>query len=58
MAAKVDVQKCTGCGDCVEACPLEAITLNGSVASIDEETCTECGLCAEECPEKAISLPG
>ena len=25
MKAKVDVNKCIGCGTCAEACPIEAI---------------------------------
>jgi len=58
MAAIVDVQKCTGCGDCVEACPLEAISLKDDKAVIDEDNCTECGLCVDECPNDAIGLPG
>jgi len=57
MAAKVDIQKCTGCGACVEVCPLEAISMNDDVAVIDGDTCTECGLCVGECPNEAISLP-
>lgn len=57
MAVKVDAQKCTGCGDCVEVCPLEAISLNNDKAIIDEDACTECGLCVDECPNDAMSLP-
>jgi len=56
VAAKVDIQKCTGCGDCVEVCPLEAISLNDDKAVIDENNCTECGLCVDECPNDAIGL--
>ena len=56
MAAKVDAQKCTGCGDCVEVCPLQAISLNNDKAVIDEDTCTECGVCVDECPNEAIDL--
>ncbi len=56
MAARVDVKKCTGCGECVEGCPLEAISLDGEVAIVDEDTCTECGLCVDECPNEAINL--
>jgi len=56
MAAKVGIEKCTGCGDCVEVCPVEAISLNDDKAVIDEDTCTECGLCVDECPNDAISL--
>jgi len=57
MAAKVDKEQCTGCGTCVEACPLEAIKLENEKAVVDEETCTECGSCVSECPLDAISLP-
>ena len=57
MAAKVNKEKCTGCGSCVEACPVEAIKLENEKAVIDEEECTECGVCVDECPEEAISLP-
>ena len=58
MAARVDPEKCTGCGACVEVCPVEAIKLVNDVAVVDENECTECGLCADECPEDAISLLG
>ena len=55
MAAKIDLEKCTGCGTCTEVCPVEAITVNDK-AKVDEETCVDCGTCVEECPEEAISL--
>ena len=57
MAVKVDADLCTGCGICVDACPLEAISLNNDQVVIDEDTCTECGSCVDECPNEAISLP-
>jgi ferredoxin len=56
VAAKVDKEKCTGCGICVDACPQEAISLN-DVARIDPEKCTDCGTCVEECPNGALSVP-
>ena len=57
MAATVDVEKCTGCGECVELCPVEAITLESEKAVIDQENCTDCAACVAECPTEAISVP-
>ncbi|QGP93870.1 Caffeyl-CoA reductase-Etf complex subunit CarE [Neomoorella glycerini] len=55
MAARVDEEKCTGCGSCVEVCPVEAITVE-EVAVINADECLECSACVEECPNEAISL--
>jgi ferredoxin len=57
MAAKVNRLKCTGCGICVDACPLEAIELRDDKAEVDEDTCADCGACVDECPNDAISVP-
>ena len=56
MAAKVDQEKCTGCGECVESCPVEAIELDGDVAKVDEDTCSDCGACVDVCPTEAIEV--
>jgi Fe-S-cluster-containing hydrogenase component 2 len=50
----VDVTRCTGCGACVELCPVGAITLASGKARVDEESCTGCGACVDACPEGAI----
>ncbi len=55
MAATVNVEKCTGCGDCVEDCPVEAIRVKKDKAVIGEE-CIECGVCVDECPNNALSI--
>jgi len=56
MAATVDMELCTGCGACVEACPVEAITLRDGKAHVDDDKCVECGVCVDECPTEAISV--
>ncbi|MBN2284666.1 MAG: 4Fe-4S binding protein [Deltaproteobacteria bacterium] len=53
--ARVDTQKCNGCGICVEYCPVEAITMN-DVAVIDEKKCTGCEMCIDACPLAAITM--
>jgi NAD-dependent dihydropyrimidine dehydrogenase PreA subunit len=50
----IDVQRCTGCGACVEVCPVEAIALANERAHIDPEICTGCDACIDACPEGAI----
>jgi NAD-dependent dihydropyrimidine dehydrogenase PreA subunit len=56
MAVVIDNQKCTACGECVEACPLEAIAIKDNVAVVDEATCGDCGACVDTCPSESIAL--
>ena len=56
MVAEIDREKCTGCGECVEECPLEAIELQDDVAVVDGETCGDCGQCVDVCPSEAITV--
>ncbi len=51
---KVDETKCTGCGICLNVCPVEAISMIDGKAQIDKEKCTNCGVCASACPINAI----
>lgn len=50
----VDNEKCDGCGLCVEACFVSAISMAGGKAVIGE-ACKACGRCIEHCPPQAIS---
>ncbi|KXS42248.1 4Fe-4S binding protein [Methanolobus zinderi] len=57
MTAIVDKDLCTGCGACVDSCPVEAISMNDQdLAEVDAEACVDCGDCVEICPVEAISL--
>jgi NAD-dependent dihydropyrimidine dehydrogenase PreA subunit len=57
MAVKINKEKCTGCGICVDICPVEAISMEDDKAKIDTEKCVDCGQCVEQCPNEAISMP-
>ena len=52
--AYVITDKCEKCGDCVEECPVEAISEGEDKYTIDADTCVDCGTCAEVCPADAI----
>jgi ferredoxin len=56
MAAKVNPEECTGCGICVDECPVTAIELKNEKAIIDEGEYTDCGACVDSCPSSAISM--
>jgi ferredoxin len=51
----VDLDKCIGCGICVQDCPLGAIRLKKKKASVDDR-CSQCGACVKVCPEEALTL--
>lgn len=50
--------RCMLCGDCVKACPSEALTLTGSEVVVNRDLCTVHGKCAVVCPSEALSLVG
>ena len=55
---------CTGCGACVSACPIRALTLlsdgpGGSgrkLAAVDRRRCTLCGACLQACLHRALAI--
>ncbi len=55
VKARVEADRCTGCGLCAELCQFEAVTLEAT-ASISAFSCEGCGVCAHFCPEQAILL--
>lgn len=53
---QTDEQCCIGCGDCLEVCPIDALSLDNGLAAVDEEWCIGCGLCVTKCPKGAAKL--
>ena len=51
----VDLEKCTGCGECVSACPLDSIVIKDEKAVVDD-SCADCGACIDACSTSALSL--
>lgn len=61
----IDEKKCSGCGKCVDACGVEAMSIASAnnphkpkqkKAVLNEERCLGCGVCVNVCKSKAISL--
>ena len=48
---------CLGLGDCVDACPFDAIEMGDrGLPYVVEENCTACGVCVETCPRGLFEL--
>ena len=57
LGPKVSRKRCIGCGDCVEHCAQQAISLDEDKKSyIDPEKCVGCGECILICPQQAIQI--
>lgn len=61
--ASIDPTLCTGCGNCSQLCPTQAIRLEKrdgllSLSEVEALRCIGCGNCVVVCPVKAITLPG
>jgi len=54
---RVDVEKCTGCGNCLKVCLGSCFQIQDNQAKIRSlDTCMECGACWYVCEEGAISF--
>ncbi len=47
---------CLGYGNCVKACPFDAIHIQNGIAVVDREKCKACGKCIAACPKALIEL--
>ena len=54
---EITENECTLCGQCVDICKENAVTLNDKecTSEIDHDLCIKCGQCIKECPTGTIS---
>ena len=52
--ARINLEACTECGECLERCQFDAISPDFVVNRID---CEGCGVCVHFCPVEAIDFP-
>ena len=52
---KIDQDKCTACGGCIDLCPVIAISMIDDKVQTDNDICTECKICVKACP---VNAPG
>jgi len=62
---RLDLASCTGCGKCVDVCPVQAMGLISAndpqrprrrLARLDEKHCLGCGLCVGLCTSRSLTL--
>ncbi len=55
MGIQIDLDKCTGCGDCVPVCPFGLLEIMDDKVQL-KEGCTLCAACQEACAYEAILI--
>ena len=53
----VDEEKCEGCEECVDVCPVEVFEMvDGKSSPVNAEECLGCESCVEVCEPGAITV--
>lgn len=56
MKIVVDKDKCRASGNCVVACPIDAIQIVDGLAVINHAICDLDGICIPACPHQALDF--
>lgn len=58
LIPRIDVRRCTGCSQCEQRCPTQAVAVREGVAVIVRpDACSFCEVCEHFCPTGAIGRP-
>jgi len=55
MGLEIDLDKCIGCGQCIEFCPFGVLEMVGGKVVL-KEGCTLCGACVDACGYEALII--
>jgi len=54
---EVNIEKCIGCGECIEVCPMEVFELQDELAvAVNQKECIGCESCVDACEQGAITI--
>lgn len=63
MELKIYEDRCKGCGSCVKACPMKALSFSEKInvqgvnfTQVDREKCIACGTCYTVCPDLVFEI--
>jgi electron transport complex protein RnfB len=56
FVVSLEVEECLGCGDCVDRCQMQALSLEDGHVVHTLDRCIGCGLCVTACPAECLHL--
>ncbi len=54
MAVQINKETCTGCKNCVDACPTGSMYLDENDKAAVKDDCADCGACISVCSSNSL----